>query len=264
VRVRRVVACVVSCVGAIAGPACRERSTTSAVRPDDVTSAKDAKSAKTAPKNGRIVGKVRWNGVPPLPMPPAGATGACASVPIADVVVGVDGGLADTLVRVMPGTLPTSPSVATSAKIVSTKACAFEPLVAILEPGQEVAFENEDTRVRNVHAFDLESAESIFDTKVAPRASTTMLPATIAPLADAILVMSDDAPWMRALLWVGDPQWSRITGKTGEFAIDDVPPGEHDVQAYHDGGDTMHGQIRHVVVPADGAAIRVDFVYPRP
>jgi hypothetical protein len=258
-RVRRIVACVV----AIAGLACRERSTTTVVKPDDSAT---VKSAKPPPKNGRIVGKVHWDGAMPMPMPPAGvssATGACASVRVANPVVGVGGGLADTIVRVMPETLPPSPAIASSVKTVTAKGCVFEPTAAIVATKQEIAIENEDPMVLEAHGYDFDNAESIFDFKVWPRASGTVNLETTAPLVDVILVMSDDHPWMRAVVFVADPQWSRITTKTGSFTIDDVPPGEHDVQAFHDGGDAMRWQIRHVVVPDDGTDVRVDFTYPR-
>jgi plastocyanin len=177
--------------------------------------------------------------------------------------VGDDGGLAETLVRVMPGTLPPSASVATNAFVVSVKGCAFEPHVALVAPGQAVAFRNESPVPQNASGYNLDSSESVFDLAIPPRASTTVNLATVAPLADTIVVLSDVHPWTRNLLYVVDPQWSRITDNTGAFVIDGVPPGEHDVQAYHDGDDAMRGQMRHVVVPADGADVRVDFTYPR-
>jgi hypothetical protein len=260
VRARRVIACVV----AMAGLACRERSTPT-VKPDDVTPS--ASPSAGPKKNGRIEGKVLWNGVPPLPFvipgPPAPAAAPACASGYFDPVVGVGGGLADTLVRVMPGTLPPSPGGATSEVLVSAKACLFTPRIVAVAREGDVTFSNDDPIAHDAHAYDFDDGEKIADLSLAPHGHLTLHPAAIAPLADVLLVRSDARPWMRAMIYVTDPRWSRITGRNGAFVIDDVPPGEHDVQAFHDGGDDMRWQIRHVVVPDDGAPVRVEFTYPR-
>ena len=263
-RARRVVACVV----AISGLACRERSPT--VKRDDVT---PSASVSAGPKkSGRIEGRVVWTGPIPrpfmIPPPPAPAAAwACASGYFDPVVgapvVGGGWGLADTLVRVMPGTLPPSSKAATGAVSVSANKCLFEPRAVIVAAEGDVTFTDDDPFAHAAHAYDFDNGESVAEVTLAPHASVTLHPAAIAGLADVLLVQSDSRPWMRAMIHVTDPRWARITGKNGEFVIDDVPPGEHDVQTFHDGGDEMRWQIKHVVVPDDGAPVRVDFTYPR-
>jgi hypothetical protein len=197
--------------------------------------------------------------IPPIVVP-AWAT-ACGTTPVAQEDMRIDGagGVQDAFVRLERGTAKPAASDVPLARLVA-KACNWSPHAQVITTLQSLELANEMTVLTNAHAYDETSAETIFNVAL-PRA-TSMQRGPFA--AEQILVVGDDVfPWMRAVVLVAGDSRATITDAHGEFVFDDVAPGEHDVDAWHDGAAFGH-RARHVVLPADGSEVHVELVYSAP
>jgi len=130
----------------------------------------------------------------------------------------------------------------------------FTPRVVAVTIGSEVDFPNDDPIYHNV--FSLSRART-FNLGRYPRGDTRRVRVDRPGI---VKVFCEIHSHMSATVMVFDHPWFAMPDATGRFALDAVPPGDHQVTAWHERlGDTT---VRLRVEP--GRPVTTDFVLPVP
>jgi plastocyanin len=129
---------------------------------------------------------------------------------------------------------------------------AFVPRVVAITRGSTVDFPNFDPFFHNV--FSLSRGAS-FDLGRYPKGATKSQKFTNAGL---VKVYCHIHSHMTATIMVFDHRFFRIPTADGTFAIDDVPPGTHQISAWHE----RIGENTEQIKVEAGRATRVDFALP--
>jgi hypothetical protein len=137
------------------------------------------------------------------------------------------GGLANAVV-VVEGIRRGKPRVPTERGLVNA-GCLFEPRVLVASVGDRLAVGSRDpalhsTRVRL-------DGRSLFNLTLPEPGSLIVKPLKEPGLHQ---VGCDAHDWMRAWVWVGESPYLTVTGTDGEFRLDGLPPGEHEVLVWHE------------------------------
>jgi uncharacterized membrane protein/plastocyanin len=208
---------------------------------------------------GAIRGVVTFTGEPP-PAAELSLGGGCESIedrPLHDRAVVVNQGkLANVFVWIRQGhegwQAPPPPATAVE---IDQRGCMYAPRVAGARVGQPVTFINSDPLFHNVRSVSGDNA--VFN---------VMMPAkdqrdtrTFHRPEVMVQARCDVHPWMRAYIGVVSHPWFAVTGESGAFVIEGVPPGTYVLEAWHEVFGTA---TETVTVPASGT-IDVSFAFSR-
>lgn len=147
--------------------------------------------------------------------------------------------------------LPARKAAAKQASIAQ-KDEQFVPHVVAITTGSTVAFPNDDPFFHNV--FSLSRGAS-FNLGRYPSGASRSRPFTRPGI---VKVFCEIHSHMSAVVRVFDHDWFTIPSEDGTFAIDDVPPGEHTLVAWHE----RIGERRDRVTIRSGAATSITFTLP--
>lgn len=210
--------------------------------------------------SGSIQGRVTLSGdAPEMPTLQRGADPVCAEkeMKAETILVGDDGGLANVVVRVLPGTVdgwvPKEPVV------VDQVDCMYRPRVQGAVRGQTLQVANSDPTMHNVHARTLEKGKRQGTETIVNRAQPAGIPPIQIPIEDqdVVKLKCDSHGWMAAYVVVSDNPYFAVSGDDGRFTLEGVPVGEHQVEAWHEFFGVKSGTV---TVAEDGAAT-IDFGY---
>jgi hypothetical protein len=185
---------------------------------------------------GSISGTVIFNGTPPVFKPiDMSANQACVQLnplPVVPPVVAV--GDRDTLANVVVYVKSSLGqykfgSPATPA-ILAQKNCMYEPHVMAMMVGQPFAVENDDPTMHNVHPMPKHNRQW----SNSQPAGSAALRSTFERPELAMPVLCNVHPWMRAFVFVFDHPYFVVTSKTGEFTLNNIPPGTYTIEAWHE------------------------------
>jgi plastocyanin len=128
----------------------------------------------------------------------------------------------------------------------------FSPHLVAVTAGSSVAFPNEDPFFHNVFSL---SRGSAFNLGRYPSGSSRSKTFTRPGI---VKVFCEIHSQMSAVVRVFDNAWFTIPVDDGTFAINDVPPGEHTLVAWHE----RIGERREKVTIKAGAATQINFTLP--
>lgn len=214
------------------------------------------------PVTGAVSGTITYSG-PPAKMRPIDmkADPTCAEKHGGDpalnesLVTGESGGLANVFVQVK-GALPDKDYPVPSEPVILSQAgCMYHPRVFGIRPGQELKIRNPDGTMHNVNGmpkvnkgFNLAMNRESDETKVVFDKPEAIFP-----------IKCDVHPWMHAYCAVMSHPFFAVTGGDGKFSISNLPPGDYEVEAWHE---RLGVQSAKVTIGA-GDAVRADFVFSR-
>jgi plastocyanin len=162
---------------------------------------------------------------------------------IEKVVVGGNKGLANAVVSV-----PGAKGGKAVKAVVDQHGCKFVPHVSVMTPG-ELELKNSDDILHNIHTYSTANAPI---NKAQPKFKKTMTEKFDKP--EVIKLTCDVHSWM--LGWVAvTPGPAGVTDKDGVAKIENVPPGKHKVEVWHE---TLGKQEKEVEVKA-GQTAKVSF-----
>ena len=207
---------------------------------------------------GTIKGRVRLTSPPPAnptirlgvdPLCSRANSGARPTQQI--VVVGADGGLANTFVQ-LDGTLPAGP-VPTEPVVIDQKKCIYSPRVVGAQAGQTLRVINSDTMLHNVHVKN--STVNTFDT-TQPQ-SGMVFNYTLKKDATMLRLACSVHSWMTAYIGVVPHPFFGVSNDSGTFTIARVPPGKYTVRTWHE----RYGKLTRSVAVTAGGTATVEFAY---
>jgi plastocyanin len=133
--------------------------------------------------------------------------------------------VADAVIYAMPKVKP-APSPPRGAA-VEQKDKTFIPLVTVVQVNTPVSFPNHDVVRHHVYSF---SPPKPFELKL--YVGTPVAP-IIFDKAGEVVLGCNIHDHMLAYIYVVDTPWFAKTGASGAVSIDDVPPGDYDLQIWH-------------------------------
>lgn len=173
------------------------------------------------------------------------------------VVVNANGTLRNVFVHVTKG-LPEGKTFPTPTEpvVLDQVGCMFRPRVFGVMPGQTLRVLNSDMGVlHNVHSFPEKSSNSF--NKATPGVAGIKLDETFKEPEKAIRIKCDVHGWMTCYAHVVTNPFHATTGDDGTFRITGLPPGEYEIEAWHE---HYPARTAKVSVTSGGAAV-MDFTF---
>ena len=181
---------------------------------------------------GALVGTVKYDGTPP---PPGKITvskdpDVCGKEKIApELLVGGDGGIANVVVVVKAAKgKKLDPPV--QNPVFDQKTCEFHPHILVFPAGSTIDVLNSDGILHNIHTTSTvnpstNQAQPKFKPKIQVKVEKPEWP---------IKVQCDAHGWMNAW-WISEEHpYVAVTDATGGFKIADLPPGDYEVEIWHE------------------------------
>ena len=169
------------------------------------------------------------------------------------VVADANGNLANVFVYVKSGLAGKKFAAAKEAIVLEQHGCIYKPHVQGVMVGQTVKILNNDDTLHNVHA--LAKANSEFNQ------GQPFKGMEITKTFDKVEVMMpfkcDVHPWMSSYMGVLDHPFFATSGAGGHFAIEKLPPGEYEIEAWHE----VFGSQTQKVTVAPNQAVEVAFEF---
>lgn len=163
-----------------------------------------------------------------------------------------DGGLANVFVYVKSGPTGSFPAP-TEPAVIDQQGCNYTPHVVAMQAGQPLKIKNSDDTLHNIHPRPTVNAEfNIGQPRKGMETTKTFDKKEI-----MIPVGCDVHPWMRAYISVLDHPFYAVTKEDGTFEIKGLPPGDYEVEAYHE---KLKTQTQKISVKA-GEPAKVDFAF---
>ena len=188
-------------------------------------------------KNGGIIsGTIKWSG----PMPHLPSLAITKDVQICDpeshktrdlerLVVGPQGGVANTVVFLKNISSGKAMDLPKQRRFLDQKNCRYEPHVLLVPLSGELQMRSSDATLHTVHMDG---------------AATYNLPFPIPnqvisrdmPIAGLVnLKCNGGHVWMNGEMFVAPHPYYTVTDESGKFELSDVPPGEYQLVAWHEG-----------------------------
>jgi Carboxypeptidase regulatory-like domain len=226
--------------------------------PPPAASTAPAAAAAPAGPSGSITGKVTYAGaVPPAEKVKTSADPKCAAMHKdgleKQTIVVKDGGLAHAFVYLKSGVTGSYPPPATPV-VLDQQGCTYHPHIVGMQVGQDITIRNSDDTLHNIHPRPTVNAEfNIGQARQGMEATRKFDKEEI-----MIPVGCDVHPWMRSYISVVSHPFFVVTGEDGTYEIKNVPPGEYEVEVFHEKLKTQTGKA---TVKA-GEPAKVDLAFP--
>jgi len=185
---------------------------------------------------GSVTGIVRFDGMPPKKKAiNMSAVPNCAklhSEPVmSEEVVPGDSGALQNVVVYLKGDFSAYyfPPAGAPVKI-SQNGCIYSPHVAAVMTGDPVEVGNADSTTHNINVIS-KSRQGWNETQAQGSAP---IQKSFAKEEITLLVKCNIHPWMRFYLAVLSHPYFQVTGKDGQFALRNVPPGTYKLVAWHE------------------------------
>jgi hypothetical protein len=214
-------------------------------------------AAPAAGGSETISGKVTFDGtVPPAEKVKLSADPKCVEMNKDGLekqpIMVKDGGLANVFVYVKNGPAGSYPPPAEPA-VIDQQGCNYTPHVVAMQANQPLKIKNSDDTLHNIHPRPTVNAEfNIGQPRKGMETTKTFDKKEV-----MIPVGCDVHPWMRAYISVVDHPFYAVTKEDGTFEIKGLPPGDYEVEAYHE---KLKTQTQKVSVKA-GEPAKVDFAF---
>ncbi len=185
---------------------------------------------------GTITGTVEWSGLQPrgLDVLVNKDLGVCdpeshKSVNLERLIVGQDGGVANTVVFLKNISSGKAMNLPEARRSLDQKHCRYEPHILLVPQAATLSMKSSDPVLHTVHMTG---------------ASTFNVPF---PFTDRVITREMNTPgvvnlrcngghvWMNAEMMVVPHPYYVVTDQGGRFELDDVPPGDYEIVAWHEG-----------------------------
>jgi plastocyanin len=243
------------------GEAPRPAPTPEPARPA-VPVAPDAGGLAAGPRGSAVIrGTVKYEGaVPDLKPLSMSADPGCAAkhkepvLPEA-LVLGSGGTMANVLVRVKSGLPQRQWPSPTAPVVMDQQGCRYRPHVMGVMVGQAFRVMNSDGLLHNVHALPKKNEQF----NMAMPGGVKESEHRFAQAEDPFTIKCDVHPWMQCFVAVLDHPFFAVTAADGTYAIQDLPAGTYEVEAWHERLGTKSFQV----TVADGGSGTADFKFSR-
>lgn len=195
---------------------------------------------KPTGNEGNVVGKIKFNGVAPAPAKlDMSQDSACAGDTTVEDVVVNNGGVKNVFMFIKSGLPKASFQIPQNDATLDQKGCRYVPHVLGIQAGQVLKVANSDPTDHNIKTIH----------KVNPRWDKMQLQGQ-SPISRKFVkpevmipVKCQRHPWMSAYVGVVSNPFFAVSGDDGSFVIKGLPPGEYEIEAWHEKFGTQTAKI---------------------
>lgn len=145
------------------------------------------------------------------------------------VVVNDNGTLANVYVYIKEGLPALDFPVSPEGVTLDQDGCLYRPHVVAIQTGQDFVIRNSDGILHNINTRPVENQGFNISQPVEMETTRTFaVPEVMIP------VRCDVHGWMQAFIGVQDHPYAAVTGGDGTFTLDNLPPGDYVVEAWHE------------------------------
>jgi hypothetical protein len=194
----------------------------------------------TVENGGTIAGTVKWPGpAPKAPkLPITKDTGVCdpESHKVRDLErleIGPDGGVANTVVFLKGITKGKAMDLPDTRQHLDQRNCRYLPHIMLIPQGGNLQVKSSDPVLHTVHMTGAASNNIPFPMQ-------NQIVSINLPRAGVVeLKCNAGHVWMNAEILIVTHPYYAITDEHGFFKLNDVPPGEYEIEAWHEGWQNM-------------------------
>jgi hypothetical protein len=200
------------------------------------TAAQSSYQTVTVNDGGTITGTVKWTG--PLPKMPTAAINKDIEVcdpqaqkkrDLERLLVASNGGVANTVVFLKDITKGKAMDLPEGRQFLNQKTCRYEPHVLLVPDNGTLQLKSSDPVLHTVHMSGASDYNLPF-----PFANQTVS-RTMNREGVVDLRCNAGHVWMNAEMLVVSHPYYAVTDEDGNFRITNVPPGDYEIEAWHEG-----------------------------
>jgi len=224
-------------------------------------------TVKPTAAGGTVVGKIVLDGKAPVlaPFIKAGddkikdkEVCGVADVPDESLLVGADQGIANVFVYLRRAPKGYKATDVKEPVVLDQKNCVFLPHAALIRVNQPVLVKSSDAIQHNIHTFPGRNDPT--NLLINPNESKGVAIKYTKPESDPLEVKCDIHGWMTSYHLVLDHPFMAVTDQDGNFKIEGLPAGSHELRVWHERGGVLEKEYK-VDVKA-GAEKAVELKYP--
>jgi hypothetical protein len=201
-----------------------------------VASAQRTYQAVSVSDPGKIMGTVKWSGpiVPSLKLAINKDPEICdpesrKTRDLERLIVGPQGGVANTVVFLKDISRGKAMEIPEPRRSLDQKYCRYEPHILLVPQDADLHMKSSDATLHTVH---MEGAASYN----LPFPFTQQVISRTMPTAGLVNVRCNGGhTWMNAEILVVPHPYYAVTDESGVFELANVPPGEYEIVAWHEG-----------------------------
>jgi hypothetical protein len=203
-------------------------------------SAQSGYSVIKVENGGTITGTVKWSGpapkAPKLPITKDSSVCDPESHKVRDLErleIGSDGGVANTVVFLKDITKGKAMDLPEAREHLDQKNCRYVPHIMLIPQGGNLQAKSSDPVLHTVHMTGAASNNIPFPMQ------NQMIPISLPRAGVVELKCNAGHVWMNAEILIVNHPYYAVTDEHGSFKLNDVPPGEYEIEAWHEGWQNM-------------------------
>jgi len=142
--------------------------------------------------------------------------------------------------------------------VIDQKKCAFNPFMGVMKNEDTITVKNSDATLHNIHTYEIigRAKKTVFNISQ-PSDVKTINKKVKLRRGTAMKVECDAHDFMHGFRFVTKSPYFSVVKADGSFVIDNIPPGEYTIKAWHG---TLGEQKGKVKIDAGGKAT-IDFTF---
>jgi hypothetical protein len=190
----------------------------------------------TVTNGGNIVGTVKWSGpVPHLSQFPVTKDPAICdpnsqkNVDLERLVIGSQGGVANTIVYLNNVASGKAMDLPEQRRSLNQRQCRYEPHILLVPKDDNLRMRSSDATLHTIHMDGAATFNLPFPFQNQVISRTLQSPGLVN------LKCNGGHVWMNAEMMVVPHPYYAVTDESGKYQITNIPPGEYELVAWHEG-----------------------------
>ncbi len=156
------------------------------------------------------------------------------SLPAEKYIIGGDGGLKNTVVKI-EGITEGKDFASKDDPVITNKDCKFAPHVTVARKGALMKVRNDDPLLHNSHFYltDGKKKKNVINLAL-PKKGLEISKKKILRKGGLLSLQCDAHDFMQAWVWVVNHPYAVVTGSDGGFELSDVPAGSYKLTIWHE------------------------------
>jgi len=203
----------------------------------------------SVPNGGSITGTVKWSGPMPHLTPVVINKDSLICDPnsqktrdLERLIVGPQAGVANTVVFLKDISRGKAMDLPQPRRFLDQRHCRYEPHILLVPANSDLQMKSSDATLHTVHMEGAATYNLPF-----PFVNQTVA-RKMPSLGLVSLRCNGGHTWMNAEMFVVPHPYYAVTDESGKFELSDVPPGEYQVVAWHEGWNVMRQEATYDVL----------------
>lgn len=203
----------------------------------------------TVKGGGTITGIVKWAGPVPRLTPALINKDPLVCDPdskktrdLERLIIGPQGGVANTVVFLKDISRGKALDLPEQRRFLDQKSCRYEPHILLVPANSELQMKSSDATLHTIHMEGAATYNLPFPF------SNQMVARKMPNVGLVSLRCNGGHTWMNAEMFVVPHPYYAVTDESGKFELADVPPGEYQIVAWHEGWNVMRQEATYDVL----------------